>query len=124
MLMVEWITVLIVCQLAGEVLAALTHLPIPGPVCGMALLFAALVWNGRVPDDLGKTADGLLSNLSLLFVPAGTGVMLHFKLLAGDWLPLGVALIVSTLLTIAVTALLMARLSRRPAKTLEERLRD
>ena len=92
--MVEWITVLIVCQLAGEAFVAFTHVPIPGPVCGMALLFAGLVWNGRVPDDLGKTADGLLSNLSLLFVPAGAGVMLHFKLLAGDWLPLGAALIV------------------------------
>ncbi len=103
--MVEWITVLIVCQLAGEAFVAFTHVPIPGPVCGMALLFAGLVWNGRVPDDLGKTADGLLSNLSLLFVPAGAGVMLHFKLLAGDWLPLGAALIVNTLLTIAVTDL-------------------
>ncbi len=122
--MVEWITVLILCQLAGEVLVALTHLPIPGPVWGMALLFGALVWSGRVPDDLGKTADGLLSNLSLLFVPAGAGVMLHFKLLAGDWLPLGAALIVSTLLTIAVTALLMARLSRKRPRSLEERLRD
>ena len=69
--MVEWITVLIVCQLAGEAFVAFTHVPIPGPVCGMALLFAGLVWNGRVPDDLGKTADGLLSKLSLLFVPAG-----------------------------------------------------
>ena len=122
--MVEWITVLIVCQLAGEAFVAYTHVPIPGPVCGMALLFGALVWNGRVPDDLGKTADGLLSNLSLLFVPAGAGVMLHFKLLAGDWLPLGAALIASTLLTIAVTAWLMARLSRKPSRTFEEQSRD
>ena len=122
--MVEWITVLIVCQLAGEAFVAYTHVPIPGPVCGMALLFGALVWNGRVPDDLGKTADGLLSNLSLLFVPAGAGVMLHFKLLAGDWLPLGAALIASTLLTIAVTAWLMARLSRKPPRRFEERTRD
>ncbi len=122
--MVEWITVLILCQLAGEAAVALTHVPVPGPVCGMALLFGALVWNGRLPDDLGKTADALLSNLSLLFVPAGAGVMLHFKLLAGDWLPLGAALIVSTLLTIAVTALLMARLGRKPARSFEERARD
>ncbi len=122
--MVEWITVLIVCQLAGEAFVAYTHVPIPGPVCGMALLFGVLVWNGRVPDDLGKTADGLLSNLSLLFVPAGAGVMLHFKLLAGDWLPLSAALIVSTLLTIAVTAWLMARLARKPSRTFEEQSRD
>jgi len=113
--MVDWITVLVLCQLAGEALSALLHLPAPGPVAGMALLFAFLVWNGGVPDELGKVAEGLLSNLSLLFVPAGAGVMLHFQLLAGDWLPLGAALIASTLLTIAVTALVMSRLSRKPS---------
>ncbi len=61
---------------------------------------------------------------SLLSVPAGAGIMLHFKLLAGNWLPLGAALILSTLLTIAVTAWLMARLSRRPAPSLKEPGRD
>jgi holin-like protein len=111
--MIEWITVLVVCQLAGEAIAAFTHLPIPGPVCGMAILFGALVWHGSLPEALGKTADALLSNLSLLFVPAGAGVMLHFKLLAGEWLPLSAALILSTSLTIAVTASLMAFLTRK-----------
>jgi holin-like protein len=119
--MLDWIAVLVVCQLAGEIAVAFAHLPIPGPVVGMALLFAYLVWNGRVPDGLGQVAEGLLSNLSLLFVPAGAGVMLHFRLLAGDWLPLGAALIVSTLLTIAVTALLMSLLSRRPGEVEEGR---
>ncbi len=118
--MVDWIAVLVVCQLAGEVAVALAHLPIPGPVVGMALLFAFLVWNGRVPDGLGKVAEGLLSNLALLFVPAGAGIMLHFRLLADEWLPLGTALIVSTLLTIAVTALLMSMLTRRSRHTPRE----
>ncbi len=57
--MVEWITVLVLCQLAGEALAALTRLPVPGPVFGMAILFGALIWNGRVPDALARNADGL-----------------------------------------------------------------
>ncbi len=119
--MLDWITVLFLCQLAGEALAALTHAPIPGPVFGMALLFGFLLWNGRVPGDLGKVAEGLLSNLSLLFVPAGAGVMLHFRLLADDWLPLGTALIASTLLTIAVTALVMSFLSGKPRERVEGR---
>ena len=84
--MIEWLAVLTVCQLAGEAAVQAAHLPVPGPVLGMAILFAGLVWNGRVPDGLGKVADALLSNLSLLFVPAGVGIMLHFKLLEGDWL--------------------------------------
>lgn len=122
--MVEWFTVLVLCQLAGEALAAAAHLPIPGPVCGMAFLFCLLAWNGRVPEELGKTANALLSNLSLLFVPAGAGVMLHFKLLAGEWPALGAALIVSTLLTIAVTSLLMAFLSGKREPRVEERRGD
>ncbi len=117
--MIEWITILVACQLAGEAISAAARLPIPGPVCGMALLFGILVWNGCLPDGLGKTADAFLSNLSLLFVPAGAGVMLHFKLLAGDWLALSAALILSTLLTIAVTSSLMARLSRKGHRSTE-----
>jgi holin-like protein len=111
--MIEWIAVLFLCQLAGEVFAKAAHLPVPGPVCGMAFLFCALAINGRVPEGLAKVTDGLLSNLSLLFVPAGAGVMLHFKLLGDDWLPLSAGLILSTLLTIAVTASLMAAMSRK-----------
>ncbi len=111
--MIEWIAVLAACQLAGEILAKAAHLPVPGPVCGMALLFCGLVLHGRLPEGLARVADALLLNLSLLFVPAGVGIMLHFKLLAGEWLPLSTALILSTLLTIAVTASLMALLTRK-----------
>ena len=111
--MIEWIAVLAACQLAGEIFAKAAHLPVPGPVCGMALLFCGLVLHGRLPEGLARVADALLLNLSLLFVPAGVGIMLHFKLLAGEWLPLSTALILSTLLTIAVTASLMALLTRK-----------
>ena len=71
--MLEWITVLLACQLAGEVLVKALHLPLPGPVGGMALLFCGLVINRGVPDTLGKAADAFLSNLSLLFVPGRRG---------------------------------------------------
>jgi holin-like protein len=114
--MLEWITVLLACQLAGETLVKAAHLPLPGPVAGMALLFLGLVLNRGVPDELGKVAEAFLTNLSLLFVPAGVGVMLHFKLLAANWIPLLLALILSTLLTIAVTSWLMAFLSRMASR--------
>ena len=38
--MVRGMTVLLVCQLAGEVTARALDLPMPGPVLGMLLLFA------------------------------------------------------------------------------------
>jgi holin-like protein len=106
------LTVILSCQLVGEALVAALDLPVPGPVAGMALLFAGLLVTG-LPEGLGRVADTLLGNLSLLFVPAGVGVMLHAGLLARDWLPISVALVVSTLATIAVTGLAMRWLSRR-----------
>lgn len=110
--MLGYLTLIFACQLAGELTVAATGLPLPGPVAGMAILFAGLMIKGAIPDDLAKVGDALLSNLSLLFVPAGVGVMLHVSLLGADWLPISVALVVSTLLTIAVTAGVMVWMSR------------
>jgi holin-like protein len=50
-----------------------------------------------VSDELRGTANGLLQHLSLLFVPAGTGVMLHFHRMADEWLALLLSLLGSTL---------------------------
>jgi putative effector of murein hydrolase LrgA (UPF0299 family) len=111
--MLRAITILLVCQLAGEAMVAGLGWPVPGPVVGMALLFIGLVVRGGVPENVASAADGLLGNLSLLFVPAGVGVMLHAPLLGRDWLAISVALIASTLATIAVTGWLMQRLMRR-----------
>ena len=81
-------------------------------VIGMVILFGVLAAKGGVPADLARVGDTLLANLSLLFVPAGVGVMAHFALLANDWPALGAAIIGSTLITVAVTALVMVWLSR------------
>lgn len=110
--MLPSLTILLLCQLAGEVIARLLKLPIPGPVVGMMLLFAGLVIRRGIPENLEKTSTTLLSHLSLLFIPAGVGVTVHLKLLADEWLPIVVALIVSTVVTLAVTGLVMQVLAR------------
>lgn len=109
--MIGALTLLLVFQLAGEVLARALALPVPGPVIGMGLLFLALVLRHGPDPELRNTAGGLLQHLSLLFVPAGTGVMLHLQRLADEWLPLTVALVVSTLASIAVAALVLRALA-------------
>jgi holin-like protein len=106
-------TWLLVFQCAGEALVRLAGSSIPGPVVGMGLLFIVLAWRGRIPDAIGAAADGLARHLSLLFVPAGVGVMLYAKQLAAEWLPIVAALVVSTALAIATTALVFRWLSRR-----------
>ena len=111
--MLPALTLLLVYQLVGEVIAQFFALPVPGPVIGMGLLFATLAVRGSVSDELRGTANGLLQHLSLLFVPAGVGVMLHFHRIGDEWLPLAASLVGSTVLTIAVTALVLRALSRR-----------
>ena len=117
----KFLALLLTCQLLGEVFVLWTALPIPGPVIGMLLLFAGLVVRGGGPKGLGRVVDGLLAHLALLFVPAGVGVMLHLGALRQEWLAITVALVASTLLTLAVTGLIMAVLIRRLEHRSEDR---
>lgn len=110
--MLNALTLILTCQLVGEAAARAAHLPVPGPVIGMVLLLIWLFARGGISDDLAMVGDGLLKHLSLLFVPAGVGVMAHVTLFKGDALPIVAALVLSTALTIAVTSLVMARLNR------------
>ena len=114
--MLKAITLLLLFQLAGEAISLLLKLPIPGPVIGMALLFAVLALRGGPGIELRETAQQLLQHLSLLFVPAGVGVMLHWQRMADEWLPIVVSLVASTFVTIAVTAWVLRALIRHGLK--------
>jgi putative effector of murein hydrolase LrgA (UPF0299 family) len=106
---------LLAFQLAGEAAARWLGLPIPGPVIGLALLFSALSLGGRVARGTGVDSDGvplplaavagfLLAHLSLLFVPAGVGIVRHAPLIQAHATAILVALAASTLAALAVTA--------------------
>lgn len=108
--MLASITALLVCQLIGEVIARGLGLPLPGPVIGMALLLMVLVVRKHEPPALAQTCDGLLQHLSLLFVPAGVGVLVYLRLIADQWFAILAALIGSTVLGLIVTALVLKAL--------------
>lgn len=109
--MIPALTLLFLCQLAGEALVRGLGIVFPGPVLGMGLLVLVLALRGLTPG-LDALADGLLQNLSLLFVPAAVGVMQQIDLVATYWLALGAALIGSTLLTLTVTVLVFRATAR------------
>ena len=113
--MLAALTQLLVFQLLGEVVARWFALPVPGPVLGMLFLFIALVLRGGPGHELQATGSTLLQHLSLLFVPAGTGIMVHLSRVSDEWLPLLLSLVISTAATLVVTALVMKLLM--PAKT-------
>ena len=103
--MVPAFALLLVFQLIGEVAVQLLALPLPGPLVGMLLLFAALVVRGALPPSLGEAANALLGHLMLLFIPAVTGVMMYFERIGQEWLPFFAACILGAAVTLAVTAL-------------------
>jgi len=106
------LTILVLCQFAGEVVARATGLTMPGPVLGLLLLLGILALRGGPDETMRATTTGLLRHLSLLFVPAGVGVITQLDALGRDWVAIGVAILVSTTLGLGVTALVMQRLSK------------
>ena len=110
--MLAALTILLIFQLLGEVIAQFFGLPVPGPVLGMVLLFIALVIRGGAPAWLKDTSATLLQHLSLLFVPAGAGVMVHAARIGDEWLAILLSLVGSTAITIGITALVLRFLLR------------
>ena len=110
--LINAITLLLIYQLAGEVSVRLLGLPVPGPVVGMVMLFITLMIRGQMVKAVEPASSALLGHLSLLFVPAGVGLIVHFNRLGNEWLPISVTLLLSTIITMAVTALVMQWVTR------------
>jgi len=105
-------TALLVCQLAGEAVVRAAALPVPGPVVGMIALFALMLMRAPLPKETGSVADGLLKHLSLLFVPAGVGVVQQIGALGDASLRLLAVVVLGTVVTLTVTALTFAGVAR------------
>lgn len=111
--MVRMLALILGLQLAGEALADTFALPLPGPVIGMVALFALLwFWEGP-PPELDGIARGLLDNLGLLFVPAGVGVTAHLHIVGETWVALLLAVVVATVISIAVVGRVFEALAKR-----------
>ncbi|CAH0306733.1 Holin-like protein CidA [Massilia sp. Bi118] len=118
--MLQAFAVLLVFQCLGEGLVFLFGWPVPGPVTGMLLLLAALVAFPRLQEVVESGANELLRHLSLLFVPAGVGIVVAASSGSGQWLAIAASVVASTLVTLALTALVLQSLMPR-AKPAPER---
>lgn len=106
------IAIILGFQLAGEVLARALALPVPGPVIGMALLLSGFLIRPGLAKRVLPTSQGILKHLSLLFVPAGVGVISHAEALGQSGPALLAALVGSTVLALAAGALTFVGLAR------------
>jgi holin-like protein len=123
--MIASLSLILLCQLAGEIIVRGLVLPMPGPVLGLMFLLLlllardrfAILARGPLRDGGVENASrGLLANLSLLFVPAGVGVVQKLDLIAAHGIAIIAVLAVSvvvTLLTTVATFLAASRLLAR-----------
>ena len=121
--MIVSLGLLLLCQLLGEVLARALSLPLPGPIIGRMLMLCLLLLRDKVaaitPQELRDgtletTSQSILAHLSLLFVPAGVGVVQRLDLFITHGAALVVALLLSTILALLAglaTFRLIARLT-------------
>ena len=113
------ITLLLAYQLIGEIIVRAFNLPIPGPVIGMFLLFISLLFHSGWAKRWLEPSQHFLRYLSLFFVPAGVGVMLHITRVGDQWFAIAAALVISSVVSLVVTAgvmLFIMRLSRYIAR--------
>ncbi len=107
------LALLLLCQSAGEAVSRAAHLPLPGPVIGLLLLFALLQWPA-VRAPAAAACEPLLQHLSLLFVPVGVGVITHLGLVAQYGGRMAAAIVLSTWAGLAVTAWVLRALLPPP----------
>jgi holin-like protein len=110
--MIASLSLILLCQLAGEVIVRGLGLPMPGPVLGLLFLLLLLLARDRLNllargplqrDGVESASRGLLANLSLLFVPAGVGVVQKLDLVAAHGIAVAAVLVVSVVVTLLVT---------------------
>lgn len=105
--MIRGLAILLIFQSLGEVATKFIHGLIPGPVIGMILLLAFLVSRKNIAESISIAADGLLAHLAIFFIPAAVGVMLYVRELMSAGVAWLLAIILSTVVSMTITALLL-----------------
>jgi holin-like protein len=113
--MIAGLVLILLFQGMGEIVSRFALPLIPGPVIGLVLMLAWLRLRGGVPENVERVAGALVQNLGLLFVPAAVGVVMFWPYLRSNAVPIAAALVVSVVLTIAVSAIVLRVLVREDA---------
>ena len=111
--MLPGLVAVLLFDLAGEGAARYLGVPLPGPVIGMVLFFAALVIRRELASRVERGASLLLRHMSLFFVPPAVGVVARLDVLRAEWLPIAIAIALSTWLTLVAGSTAFAWAARR-----------
>ena len=101
--------ILFVISLIGEGISSFFHLPIPGSIIGLIILFIALQFKWLRT----RHVNILLANMTILFLPPAVGIMEKFDVIAPYLLPIVLIVFFAAVINIILIALVVQFIKRR-----------
>ncbi|MGL4533525.1 MAG: CidA/LrgA family protein [Fusobacteriaceae bacterium] len=88
----------------GIILAKFLMIPLPGLIVGMAILLFLLETKILKLKYIEKTADAMLLNMTILFLPATVKLIDYIDVLKSNIFKIIMVIILATIISIVVTA--------------------
>lgn len=86
----------------GDTLSNSLHLPVPGSILGMIFLFLALQFKVLKFTDVDEVGSFLINNMTILFLPAGVGIMAKWSLISDFWWQIDVIVLLALIVNVFV----------------------
>ncbi len=106
------ILIILFYLIVGEGISMLINHFVPGNVIGMVLLFASLQAKIVKPESVETVANFLTKNMTIMFLPPSIGLMASYKILGNNIVTITLAIVVSTMLVLAVVGKTMDKLDK------------
>lgn len=116
MKMIKGIFIILLFYFIGQGISYLIHAFIPGNIIGMILLFLALYFKAVSPDNVRDVANAFTKNMAIFFIPAGAGLLGAYGVISKFWMSILIVCSVSTILVIAVVAIIQQQWEKRSKK--------
>lgn len=116
--MIAGILLIMVFQFAGEITVSSLHQTFPGSLCGLIYLLLWLLCSGGPSKATDDAASTLLANFGLMFVPAGSAIVVFTDVLRDEWFAILFALVVATLGSMAIAGTIAEKGTRIDAASL------
>lgn len=95
--------VIMLVSFLGELLRWLIPLPVPASIYGLVLMLVALCTGIITVDKIEETSTFLIEIMPVMFIPACVGLLDSWGELKSIILPVGIIIVVSTVVVMAVT---------------------
>lgn len=95
--------IILVINFAGIIIQNLFHLPLPGTILGMLILFILLWTKVLKVESIEKVCDFLILNMIIFFLPPAVELLEYMTLLKTGFLKILILLVATTVITMVVT---------------------